>query len=359
MPAYKNQHFLCKRALRKFGHADGRSIDLFNIRTGAVVTGASVADQCSKPYFYMKGGDLESAFADIENKGIDVFERIEATGALPEKGTPEHDDLIRYISFQEGRTLGAAQEVQNLQEAAAKILLEESFKAKGDPDGLIKYLPDIKIKFNNLPLENVFRSTVASPLLSDLSLGLFNSSPNQEFVLGDDPVVLTNKLIVLDGAPLCGLASRGLIVLCPITPRLTLTLFDPEAYRVRTHPLSKEECIELNVMQAKSSYANFYFRDYDLISESCGAPQGSPPATGLNVQAITVGPKRGVIINHVKPSVALGAIICRRFIVKSAAKRNNFKIGNARVRNPGMANLVRSLKEPKDFAAFMRDEKIK
>jgi hypothetical protein len=176
--------------------------------------------------------------------------------------------------------------------------------------------------------------------------------------LGDDPIVLTNKLIVLDGVPLCGLASRGLIILCPISPRLTLTLFDTEAYRVRTHQLSKEECIELNVMQANSSYANFYFRDYNLILESCGAPQGSPPATGLNVQPITAGPKRGVLISHVKPAVALGDRISRRFIVKSAAKRNHFKVGDTRVRNPGIANLVTKLKEPEDLAAFMRGGKI-
>ena len=44
----------------------------------------------------------------------------------------------------------------------------------------------------------------------------------------------------------------------------------------------------------------------------------------------------------------------RRFIVRSAAKRNNFKVGDLAVRDPELANIVRNLREPKGFAAFMR-----
>ena len=354
MPAYKNQHFLAQRAMRKFGHADARSIDLFNLRKRLVVQGAGIADQCSKPYFYMKGGDLEAAFAEVENKGLDVIQQIEATGVLPEKGTAAHHDLIRYISFQEGRTLGAAQDVQNSQEAVAKRMLEEYLKAKGDPEHLLDHLAKLKITFNNLPLENVFRSTVSSPLLSDLSLGVFEASPSQEFVLADDPVVLTNVFRTVNGVPLCSLASRGLIILCPIAPTPTLTLYDGEVYRVRTHSLSKAESIELNVMQATSSYANFYFRNYDLVAESCSAPRSFPRVTDLQVQPMTDG--SGVLLSHIKPAVALSAFMSRRFIVRSAAKRNNFKVGNFSVRNPEMANLVRNLKDPKDLAAFMRGD---
>ena len=64
----------------------------------------------------------------------------------------------------------------------------------------------------------------------------------------------------------------------------------------------------------------------------------------------------GVLLSHIKPAVALSAFMSRRFIVRSAAKRNNFKVGNFSVRNPEMANLVRNLKDPKDLAAFMRGD---
>jgi hypothetical protein len=64
----------------------------------------------------------------------------------------------------------------------------------------------------------------------------------------------------------------------------------------------------------------------------------------------------GVLLSLIKPAVALGTLMSRRFIVRSAAKRNNFKVGNLAVRNPGMANLVRNLKDPKDLAAFMRGD---
>ena len=352
MPAYKNQHFLAQRALRRFGHADERSIDLFNLRTRLVVRGASIANQCSKPYFYMKSGVLEVPFAEIENKGLDVFQTIEVTGIFPAKGTAAHHDLIRYISFQEGRTLGAVQEVQDSQEEIAKKFLEEYLKVKGDPDHLLDHLAKLKITFHNLPLENVFRATVASPLLSDLSLGVFEASPNQEFVLADDPIVLTNAFRSVDGVPSCGLASRGLIILCPIAPTRTLTLYDGEVYRVRTHPLSKAESIELNVTQAASSYANFYFRNYDLVAESCSAPRSFPRVADLQVQRMT--DRRGVLLSHIRPAVALGPLMSRRFIVRSAAKRNNFKVGDLAVRDPELANIVRNLREPKDLAAFMR-----
>jgi hypothetical protein len=44
--------------------------------------------------------------------------------------------------------------------------------------------------------------------------------------------------------------------------------------------------------------------------------------------------------------------------VRSAAKRNAFKVGDRAVRNPALANIVKNLKEPKDFVAFMRDKTL-
>jgi len=351
MPAYKNQHFLAQRAMRKFGHADGRSIDLFNLRKRSVIRGVSIADQCSKPYFYVKNGTMEPSFTETENKGLNVFDQIETTGLLPSAGTQSHHDLIRYISFQEGMTLGAAQALQESQETLAKLLLEKSLKAKGDPNILLAHLADLKITFHNIPMENVFRSVVSTPLLTDLSLGVFQSSALQDFILGDDPIILTNNFLIVDGNPICGFASRGLIIISPIAPTHAVVLYDSEVYRLRTHRLSKEETIDSNIAQATRSYANFYFKEYEKITESCDFNFEFPCRT-REVQQTKDG--SGLLINSTKPAVTLGSALSRRFIVKHDVKRHIFKVGNQVVRNPELANIVRAIRTPEDFAAFMQ-----
>lgn len=68
MPDNKDQHFNPQFYLRNFSaDENGRSIHLYNIARAKCIFGASIAGQCSRPYFYGKDGRVESGLAMLED----------------------------------------------------------------------------------------------------------------------------------------------------------------------------------------------------------------------------------------------------------------------------------------------------
>ena len=357
MPAYKNQHFLPQQALRKFGYPDGRSISLLHIASSKHVPKASIGDQCSRPYFYVKGDHFEGPLKEVEDRGFAIINRIIKGEGPPTRDTEDHRDLVRYLSLQQGRTYGQAKIVQETGEVFAKRVLEEALIAKGDPEGLLPYLSELKVSFEGATLDNVYQSTISSPLLMDLSMEVITAAATQDFLLGDDPVILTNKYFLGRGEnPNSGLASRGLIVFLPLSPNNLLLLYDSEAYRFRKVPTSHEEVVECNMLQLSCAQSCAYYRTKDLVADSCAKASTFSRVDDMQFHHVAEDGRRAIIIEHQKPSVRLGPALLKRFVIRGTAKLHRFRVGNSEVRNPELAEMIRDFgANPASFKAFMRE----
>lgn len=247
--------------------------------------------------------------------------------------------------------------MQDWQEVLAKRVLEEALKAKGDPDNLLPSLPQLRITFNDTRAYNIYAGVVHTPLYADLDMCVFKSVEKQEFVLGDDPVILTNKFLKGNAQnPISGIASRGLIVFLPISSTRLLVMYDRETYRIKPQPLSYEEVVEANIMQVSFAYANVYFRDRKLVEASCNSVDRFIRIPEAEVQTAMQGGRKGILIRHETPSVRLGTNLEKRFVIRGAAKRNSFAVGNSLVRDPDLARMVSEFgKDPAKFRDFLSD----
>lgn len=74
MPEKKNQHYVPKMLLKRFGYGEGnRQINLFNIASGHLNRGAPMKNQCSRDYFYDQDGVLEGHLSCVEGRYASVI----------------------------------------------------------------------------------------------------------------------------------------------------------------------------------------------------------------------------------------------------------------------------------------------
>jgi hypothetical protein len=106
-------------------------------------------------------------------------------------------------------------------------------------------------------------------LVLDLPLALLITTPQQQFVCGDNPCVMTNPLIQTRWPKAgFGMASKGLCLLLPVSPTECLLAYDYAAYklagkrretfRVRCSP---DDVLQINTAVAGQSNLQLYFRD--------------------------------------------------------------------------------------------------
>lgn len=103
MPGNKKHHFVPRFYLKRFS-ADGRSINLYNLRSRRSVSRARLRNQCYRDYLYGKALTLEKAIAVTEDEVARILRRIDSSGAPPGFGTEDHFALIIHILMQFGRT---------------------------------------------------------------------------------------------------------------------------------------------------------------------------------------------------------------------------------------------------------------
>jgi hypothetical protein len=99
MAEKKNQHYVPKQYLRFFSWDNKKQINIFNIKRSEIIEGASLADQCSEPYFYGKNLVIENGFAPLEKAVTKLLNLIIESNSAPKRFTEEHHLLLTYILF--------------------------------------------------------------------------------------------------------------------------------------------------------------------------------------------------------------------------------------------------------------------
>lgn len=271
MAEYKKQHYVPRFLLKKFSVDDkGKKINIFNITdNGFIENKAGIKEQCYVDYLYGKDGSVEHAFSLCETRWEKILSEI-----IKNKSVPMHfnenpelfTDIIFFILMQNSRNLVS---IENVQEFTQKFI-EKKYELENTGVALRKEAA-AKLNLDGI-LEDGF-------WISDLHLKLACNNTLIPFVIGDNPVVFYNKLFEADNAAChLGYTCNGLVIFVPITPKITLIMYDNTVYKFgkkdeTTIIINKQADVEeLNKLQILNARENVYYslsfsKDYKSLMQ--------------------------------------------------------------------------------------------
>lgn len=280
-PKKKKQHFVPRFILRNFS-SNQRAVPTFVLESGQLHAAASIGDQCAQDYFYGHDGHMEEAFGASESAVAPLLKRLHEgdltgldgayrTSTFPEvieqldelKAHPLYA-LREYIYYQHCRTAASAEALEDACDAEVKWWLErDPLFLKKVPDAA-EVLQKVKI----VPSEAINHVLYYAGPFHFATLDLtvkFLVADKPSFVLGDHPVVLRNQYAERrENAPgALGIMARGLQMFMPVSPTVSVAVFDDEVYDCGSHdsvlvPLSARNAAVLNDMQVMNTNECLY-----------------------------------------------------------------------------------------------------
>ena len=343
----KNNHFVPKSYLKRFCSGSERQIGLYNLKSGRSVDDAPIKTQCSRDYFYTKNPIFEDEFSKLEMRQKELLSKIIETRRVPERQSSDRAALSSSILFQAGRTATSAAHRDHLTTEFGKAVLKYEL-ADGDRAALLEYLPALKITQSNTVMESIAEHLVMWPLIDDLDCTLFLNESEEDFLTSDHPVARCNSLPPSrTPAPSIGFASRGLIIVYPISPRALLLLSDFEVYKVeKNHDgaailKGRRDVVEMNLAQCWGAYENLYFASQARVDATLGAFRKRSTVERPLPSSLEERPvHRGVWLDmrsHVRRLSMPNLIQLRH-----ASKTGKYKLGNGRVRDPLRVQIVKA-----------------
>lgn len=341
----KNNHFVPRSYLVRFRSVSDKQVGLYNLKSGQIVMTAPIKSQCSRDYFYSKNPVFENGFAEIEGLHKELLTRIVDETYVPQVGSRDHHTLMALIMFQAGRTATTAAHQDHLAEQFGKAILRKSFEMKGD-ERMLRFLDRVNISLPGGVLDAIGQHLAMYPLLGDLDVTLFENRSKEDFLTSDHPVALCNSLPERSspfGANI-GFASRGLLVLLPLSPHRLILLSDPEVYKVakdRRHVVmvtDVRDAVELNLAQCFNAHENLYFASEVRVGESLASFKrrrqvlrpGAASVTEL--PAFTPDGRTGVMLAMPAPDRRM--VLPRAVQIRRAARTGKYALGDSFIRDP-------------------------
>lgn len=262
MPANKDQHFVPQFLIRQFSSDPRREskrkwVNLYLLQGKQLISRASIAGQCQKPYFYGKNKAIEEALGKLEARIKYLLSNLnpETINHLSE------DDLLEirlFIYIQHLRTLEAANRLDNLLGEFTKFSLEKNPKLSDIN------LDQFSIHHENPQLIAVENAIMATSFLEDLKICFLRNTEGTDFVLSDHPANSCNQFG--EHHPWLGprystasaIGSKGVQLFMPLAPDLCAAIYDPSTYNYgdnRIIDITPEDAWKINKLQA--SNANF------------------------------------------------------------------------------------------------------
>ena len=260
-PKKKNHHYVPRLILRKFS-TDERRISLVVLSSGKRVDGASLGDQCCEDNFYAYRAGLEEAWGKVEGDFAQVLGDL-GRDHLEGLTDPDILQVILYVHFQQFRTMGAATDVDTFFDSFARRVFSKHAQKQGID------LELVRINARNPQQESLEQALKMTPLLLDLDAKFLISDKRLGFVISDDPVVSYNQWVehephLRQWPGGWGVAIKGLQLFLPVSPRVTLCVYDPSTYQCgsparRTTQLAIRDIQRLNDLQAVHANECLYF----------------------------------------------------------------------------------------------------
>ncbi|OCQ97684.1 hypothetical protein BCD64_06185 [Nostoc sp. MBR 210] len=264
MPENKNQHFVPRFYLKNFSLQSQRErIRVFNISSCKFINSANLYDQASKNYFYGRDLKIENALKPLETESAKIINSIIDKQTLPQADSREHQMLLMFIITLLGRTVYAAEMIDEVVEKYKETVTSI------DANALLESERNIDLTLTDAVQESLRIAVLYFPLVRDICWKLIINETEQPFITSDHPVALYNQFLEprkTYGSNV-GLASKGLQIFLPLSPKFTLNLFDKDVYRVGTR---NKPCVStdlpaditaLNLLQLINANKNIYFNE--------------------------------------------------------------------------------------------------
>lgn len=262
MPANKSQHFVPQFYLRNFGHGNSlKLICLYNLQTGKFVPDAAIKNQACADYFYEKGQVIESALSKMETSVQPIISQVLRSGTLPNWGSQEHLQLLKFLVYQRVRTQFAVDEADEQTEKMNKKVEELC-------PGAFSHLTARKAGPNETQKMLLSHAEIGCHIVTDLRFKLFRNTSKHPFITSDHPVARYNQLYEHPNPLMSstGFGCRGLQLFFPLNSQYLLVVFDSEVYKVGGRNF-KVMCVDvgeddvdlLNILQVVNAGANLYF----------------------------------------------------------------------------------------------------
>jgi hypothetical protein len=264
----KKHHYVPKFYLKRFS-TDGRSINLYNLKSTKKIIKANLSNQCFKNYFYGEDLTVEHALCEAEGEAASVFRMVEQKGTLPDVWSLGYLAIVQYVLIQYSRTAYMAGALNEMSDQMAKHVLQPMAKSNGID------LDDFVIEIKNTAPYVLGLSMQNYPFLLDLGYKLLVNKTDEEFVTSDNPVVFYNQLMSFRrSGGNTGVASKGLQIFFPIDPNLAIILYDTDVYAIGANKMAVIEITalsdvyQLNALQMCSASENVYFGDARMNLEA-------------------------------------------------------------------------------------------
>lgn len=210
----EKQHYVPKFFLRRFSYKnDGKTLGIFNPKTGLFFPRGPLRTQAYRPYFYGKDGVLEDQLSEVEGVTAELLRRIEGADAPILKGSVDHHALLFHLLLSDMRTAGNIDRLKSqLNDPLRKAFAET-------PSGkLPKELPQLTMTDEKALAFVMEFIGEGIELCQDMEARVIKNLTATAFVTCDDPVLRYNQLLerhrVVGG--ITGTAHAGLQFFLPI-----------------------------------------------------------------------------------------------------------------------------------------------
>lgn len=110
-------------------------------------------------------------------------------------------------------------------------------------------------------------------MLNDLECVVIENKTEEDFVLSDNPIIFQNPLLEKHVKyNCCGMASRGLQIYFPLSPRRTICFYDSDVYKFSGRNVidlrSPKDAMRLNRLQFMNADKNVYLKEDNVDCET-------------------------------------------------------------------------------------------
>ena len=253
----KKQHFVPQFLLRHFSSdSKQKLISLFYLPDSKVIRGVSIRDQAYRKNLYGSDQNLEEYLKTVETQVSVIIDRMILTENI--SLTPEEDVILKhFINLQINRTPEKISGMQTQFDRMMKIAFRHDPRIK-------HHLNDFTIEITSPYHFMIAIALKVTPALFDLKVSLLKNSSEEYILIGQHPAVITNPLLYLRKWPGSrqGIASKGALILLPISPKHVVALYDRKRYG-RPGTLSKSDVDKINMLQFCYTTDCIYFYDMD------------------------------------------------------------------------------------------------
>lgn len=271
MPSNKKHHYVPVFYMKLFS-PDEKSISLFNIKSERSIDRIPLKNQCYRDYFYGNSGDEEKALGRIESIAAVSIKRMIESGNIPKPSNDDYLNILIFLLVQAFRTAYQADAINEMSERLIKYILGPQIKQEIPAVDLSQF----RIELKNASNLGVHTALTSYTMLIDMGWLLARSEGGREFITGDTPVIFLNPFLgEANGLSNAGISAKGLLIILPLTPSLSLILFDKDVYRLhgmkstdQVASAKSHDIDQLNILQAANCYENFYYcsNDFDALS---------------------------------------------------------------------------------------------